>query len=137
MTCKPIGLFVFLQPLRRSESRVFQALFALRVALFSVSQLTDTFLSNFPLPPSSTRDTNNDVTIKRISGGKNVFSHYDLIWEFFFKCTLKICFPLILISRHDSMLVLKTCRGGESKTFKKKSSGCGIAVFSNVSSRVY
>lgn len=46
-------------------------------------------------------------------------------------------FSLILISRHDSMLVSKKCRGGESKTFKKKSSGCGIAVFSNVSSRVY
>lgn len=79
MTCEPIGLFVFLQPLQRSESGFFQELFDVRVALFSVSQLTDTSLSNFPLPSSSTRDTNNDITIKRISGEKNVFSHYDLI----------------------------------------------------------
>lgn len=35
------------------------------------------------------------------------------------------------------MLVLKKCRGEESQTFKKKGSSCGIAVFSNVSSKVY
>lgn len=35
------------------------------------------------------------------------------------------------------MLVLKKCRGRESKTFKKKGSSCGIAVFNNVSSRIY
>lgn len=67
-----------------SKVDFFQELFDVRVALFSVSQLTDTSLSNFPLPSSSTRDTNNDITIKRISGEKNVFSHYDLIWAFFF-----------------------------------------------------
>lgn len=73
------GCLFFFNLCKDSKVDFFQELFDVRVALFSVSQLTDTSLSNFPLPSSSTRDTNNDITIKRISGEKNVFSHYDLI----------------------------------------------------------